>query len=247
MSTPSLASFYDEAAHLGNLFAARGPYYGPLGHRGVDFNGHPVGTSIPSPVAGVVAFVGYFAKLGNGVIVDTGGEYLGFWHLAAASSLRVGQRVALGQSVGPLGSTGTASSGPHVHITREPGLSVGTARARDPLPLIRAAVAAAPQRKARSMSTLYFTKTPSGTLFALAGDSPGTPANWLETRDQGLANALAAQHGNAAELSAASFESWKARYSAPVSTKGGATAAPAPSADKIADAVADTLAERLAE
>lgn len=245
MSTPSLASFYDETRHLGNLFAAQGPYYGPLGHRGVDFNGHPVGAPIPSPVAGVVALVVTYAKLGNGVVIDTGGEYVGFWHLERPSSLRAGQRVAVGQAVGRLGSTGTSSSGPHVHITREPGLSVGTARARDPLPLIRAALAASTSRKVRGMSSLYYTKTPSGTLFALAGDSPGTPANWLETRDQGLANALAGQHGNAAELSASSFASWKAHYLAPLTvagaTGGGAAASPA----EIAGAVADTLADRL--
>lgn len=257
MSTPSLASFYEEPEHLGNLFAARGPYYGPLGHRGVDYNGHPSGTPIPSPVAGVVALVVTYKTLGHGVVIDTGGEYVGFWHLERPSSLKVGQRVAVGESVGALGSTGTASSGPHVHITREPSLSVGTARARDPLPLIRAALEASPDRKVPSMSTLYYcTKTDKPSTeesrqpvasWALGGESPGTSANWLETKSQAVATGWSKGHGPAVFLTRASFDSFAARHREPLRVVGieGGTAGALPA--EIADAVADTLADRLAE
>lgn len=52
--------------------------------------------------------------------------------------------------------------------------------------------------------------------FALAGESPGTSANWLETQDQNFANKLAKQHGNSAELSEPSWNEWKARYLEPL-------------------------------
>lgn len=75
----------------------------------------------------------------------------------------------------------------------------------------RMSAPAPPVQRRRSMSTLYYTKDATGSLFALAGDGLGTAA-WLETRDQSLANALAAQHGNAAFLTPGSFASWKKRY-----------------------------------
>lgn len=75
----------------------------------------------------------------------------------------------------------------------------------------RMSAPAPPVQRRRSMSTLYYTKDATGSLFALAGDGLGTAA-WLETRDQSLANALAAQHGNAAFLTPSSFASWKKRY-----------------------------------
>lgn len=53
----------------------------------------------------------------------------------------------------------------------------------------------------------------------LAGDSPGTPANWLTTTDQNVANGWAEAHGNANWLTKASIASFKAQYTAPVKTK----------------------------
>ena len=69
-------------------------------------------------------------------------------------------------------------------------------------------------------------------LYALAGTSPGTPANWLETSDGAFANQLAAQTGTAAALSAGSFEAWKKAYLAPVN--GVAAGTPGAPADNTA-------------
>lgn len=74
---------------------------------------------------------------------------------------------------------------------------------------------AATSNRRRSMSTLYFNKT-TRKEWALAGDSPGTPANWLTTNEQGVANAWAAAHGSAVELEQHSYEDFRGRYTAPL-------------------------------
>lgn len=224
---PSVAAFYDDD-RLGNLFRASGPYYDDFGHKGVDLV-HAARTPVPSWCSGRVVVSTFYRALGVTVIVDRGAgagldRFAGYCHLTTESAVPVGRYVNVGDIVGTVGSTGTASSGPHLHATLEPAVTIGTRNARDPLPLIRKAVASlslagggstpvqpAPKRKRKSMTTLYYTKDNEGNLFALAGDGGGSAA-WLETRDQGLANDLAAQHGNAAYLSPASFASWKARY-----------------------------------
>ena len=67
--------------------------------------------------------------------------------------------------------------------------------------------------------TLYHLQGSTPTQYALAGDSPGTPANWLETTAQSLANAWSDQVGGAsAGLNEETWSAYKARYLAPVST-----------------------------
>lgn len=74
------------------------------------------------------------------------------------------------------------------------------------------------QRRGMGMSTLYFNKT-TRKEWALAGDSPGTPANWLTTAEQGVANAWAAAHGSAVELEQHSYEDFRGRYTAPLTVE----------------------------
>ena len=94
------------------------------------------------------------------------------------------------------------------------------------------------RKKKSSMTTMYFSKIPSpvpathtqfaaGVIYAIGGDSAGTPANWLETQDLNLANGLAGFH-SAATVQAAiwlewdSYLEWRAKYLAPVATAGAA-------------------------
>lgn len=245
MAVMSVAEFY-APGHWGNRFGVKGPMYDPVvGHKGQDINRHPLGTPIPSWTSGTVVRIEEYDNLGHTVILQRSArEFVGFAHMNSRSPLRLGSWVALGQPVGPLGNSGSATTGRHLHTTLEPTIAIGTRLAMDPLPLIKAAIAAPKsRRKAGRNVALLYTKIDGKNFFALAGDSPGTPANWLETRDQNLANQLAAQYGPAAYLTPASFQSWKSAYTQPLETKGGA--AHYPTVEEIAGAVAGTFSARL--
>lgn len=78
-----------------------------------------------------------------------------------------------------------------------------------------------PIRRKKTMSTLYYQTGSAPTLYAYAGDSAGTPANWLETTDATLATAWSALLGAPSiALSPATYAAYKIDYLAPV---GGAT------------------------
>lgn len=217
----SVAAFYNEAKHLGNLFGVRGLFYGRKGHLGVDFKKHPAGTPVPSWTAGVVVDAGWSKNLGWLVIIRrSDGLFAGFCHLRSEPPVQVGDQIDVGDIVGLVGSTGRFSTGPHVHCTLEPTITIGTQNAIDPLPYIRAAVRTLKPRRS-NMASLFFTKEGKRNLYALAGDSPGTDANWQEFYGQKLANALAGQHGNAAELTPSEWAEKKAQYRQPVRIAGG--------------------------
>jgi murein DD-endopeptidase MepM/ murein hydrolase activator NlpD len=80
--------------------------YGP-GHRGVDLAARP-GQSVRAAVAGVVAFAGSVA--GRGVVSIDHGAYRTTYEPVAAG-VRVGQRVALGESVGRVATGGHCADG----------------------------------------------------------------------------------------------------------------------------------------
>ena len=89
-------------------------------HRGVDW-ARPSGTKIPAVTSGTVALVKYSKVLGW-VLVQTGWAenktwFVGYCHLLEEPTLKVGDKVKMGQTVGLMGSTGSASSGPHLHAT----------------------------------------------------------------------------------------------------------------------------------
>ncbi len=89
------------------------------GHSGLDIavggwvnNGKIPALSVSS---GEVVRTGSYADWGNLVVVDHGGGYLSYYAHLHSISVSVGQRVAQGQQVGKIGSTGQ-SSGPHLHL-----------------------------------------------------------------------------------------------------------------------------------
>lgn len=89
-------------------------------HRGVDW-ARPSGTKIPAVANGTVALVQWSKVLGW-VLVHTAwadGQtwYVGYSHLLEKPTLEVGDKVKVGETVGLMGSTGSASSGPHLHAT----------------------------------------------------------------------------------------------------------------------------------
>lgn len=145
-------------------------------------------------------------------------------HMTAESPLPVGARVVQGRTVvGFVGSSG-AATGPHLHFeVLENGVFVNpdpyiTATPTPPTP-----APPATQRK-RSMATVYCTtsnnKRPGkggvNPSYFLAGDSPGTEANWIPTVDVALATEWAAAHGNAVWLTKASASDFKRQYTQPL-------------------------------
>src|SRR3569832_1090675 len=82
-------------------------------HNGLDFAG-PFLTPIYSTGPGVVSFTGQRTGYGNVVEIDHGNGFKTRYAHLAAYSVQVGQRVAVGQRIASMGSTGR-STGPHVH------------------------------------------------------------------------------------------------------------------------------------
>jgi murein DD-endopeptidase MepM/ murein hydrolase activator NlpD len=85
----------------------------PAFHSGLDFPGgrmSPVAATAP----GVVSFTGVRSGYGETVEVDHGGGLKTRYGHLAAISVRVGQRVVLGERLGGMGSTGR-STGTHLH------------------------------------------------------------------------------------------------------------------------------------
>ncbi|RKU03923.1 M23 family peptidase [Burkholderia sp. Nafp2/4-1b] len=86
-------------------------------HSGVDLAA-PAGRAVHSSERGVVSFIGTEpGGYGKYVVVRHGGGYASYYaHLSAFEpTLRTGMRIARGQRVGAVGSTGTAT-GPHLHF-----------------------------------------------------------------------------------------------------------------------------------
>jgi murein DD-endopeptidase MepM/ murein hydrolase activator NlpD len=87
------------------------------GHSGLDLSA-PQGTPAKAIAAGTVIHAGYGyagAAYGNHVVLQLpDGKYALYGHLAT-STVSKGQKVAAGQMVGTVGSTGN-SSGPHLHF-----------------------------------------------------------------------------------------------------------------------------------
>ena len=90
------------------------PFTGrPAFHSGQDFAG-AFSTPIHSTAPGVVSFTGVRSGYGNTIEIDHGGGFKTRYAHLQAIAVTVGQRVALGQRIGAMGSTGR-STGPHLH------------------------------------------------------------------------------------------------------------------------------------
>lgn len=85
----------------------------PAFHSGLDFPGASF-TPIYSTAPGVVSFTGVRSGYGNTVEVDHGAGFKTRYAHLAAYTVRVGQRVTVGQRIASMGSTGR-STGPHLH------------------------------------------------------------------------------------------------------------------------------------
>ncbi len=85
----------------------------PAFHSGLDFPGANF-TPIYAAAPGVVSYAGVRSGYGNCVEIDHGGGFKTRYAHLAGFSVGVGQRVAVGQRIASMGSTGR-STGPHLH------------------------------------------------------------------------------------------------------------------------------------
>jgi murein DD-endopeptidase MepM/ murein hydrolase activator NlpD len=89
-------------------------------HSGVDF-AMPVGTPIPALANGTIVLQQESAVLGHVSVLRVMGKdkklwYVGYCHLQKPG-LKVGTKVSADETIGFVGNTGSASSGPHLHMT----------------------------------------------------------------------------------------------------------------------------------
>lgn len=85
-------------------------------HNGVDI-ANSTGTPIHAANAGVVISVGWDSTgYGNLIQVDHGGGIVCYYAHLSQFLVRAGERVAAGQVIGLMGSTGR-STGPHLHFS----------------------------------------------------------------------------------------------------------------------------------
>lgn len=85
----------------------------PALHSGLDFAGGMM-TPVYSTAPGIVSFTGVRSGYGNTIEVDHGSGFKTRYAHLQAIGVSVGQRVAVGQRIGGMGSTGR-STGPHLH------------------------------------------------------------------------------------------------------------------------------------
>jgi murein DD-endopeptidase MepM/ murein hydrolase activator NlpD len=146
-SKPAKRASQDE----GHRFPLAGPFSwgGPEAGFGAKRKGHrhqgydlaaALGTPVVAPRGGVVEVVGYQGRAaGHYVVLDGDGEDYdyAFMHLRRGSiRVRQGARVAIGQQLGEVGSTGR-STGPHLHFEVWAGGWYTGGEPIDPLPLLQ--------------------------------------------------------------------------------------------------------------
>jgi murein DD-endopeptidase MepM/ murein hydrolase activator NlpD len=112
-------------------------------HSGLDF-GVPEGTPIPALDRGTIVLQQFSKVLGNVSVLRVMGKdkklyYIGYSHLKA-EGLPVGTKVQEGDTIGFVGNTGSASSGPHLHLTvskEVKGVFGPTSVKQDPIQFIK--------------------------------------------------------------------------------------------------------------
>jgi murein DD-endopeptidase MepM/ murein hydrolase activator NlpD len=109
-----MARYREPSKNRGSQFGATEGFRNGGKHGGADWttwNGRAI-------TSGTVTAVYWSDVIGNVVIQTTQDDkFLLYAHLAQPSKLKVGTKVVIGLTkIGNMGSTGTASTGPHVHI-----------------------------------------------------------------------------------------------------------------------------------
>lgn len=124
---------------------------GMQAHSGLDF-AMPEGTPIPALDRGTIVLQQFSKVLGNVVVLrvlgfDPKGDrskrelfYIGYCHLQD-KGLPVGSKVNEGDAIGMVGNTGSATTGPHLHMTVSKeikGVFGPTSVKQDPIEFVKA-------------------------------------------------------------------------------------------------------------
>lgn len=137
----SIKSFYSKS-NWRNLFGKKGPEY-PTYHHGHDIAAAGR-TPVPALRSGTVVALNKSSVVGFYVIVQVGAEDFDIYCHVINHRVTKGQKVKAGQTLTEVATwgdfTGSAWTGPHLHLANEPWAVVGTAKARDPRPLIEKAL-----------------------------------------------------------------------------------------------------------
>lgn len=83
-------------------------------HTGIDIPA-PTGETARASASGTVIYAGWLSSYGNLVVIDHGGGYSTAYAHNSKILVSVGQKVAAGQTIALIGSTGY-STGPHMHF-----------------------------------------------------------------------------------------------------------------------------------
>jgi len=107
--------------HFGKIRTINGKKTNP--HRGTDWAAKR-GTPIPAVANGTIRLVQFSEILGWVIVQSVFGAdrktmYVGYCHMDSEPTLKVGDKVKMGQTIGKIGNTGF-SSGPHLHATLSP-------------------------------------------------------------------------------------------------------------------------------
>lgn len=103
--------------HLTGRFGNSGKRWART-HTGLDFAA-PAGTPVKSVATGRVISAGWAGAYGNRIIVRHA-DGTDTWYCHLSKFVKTGGKVAVGQTIGKVGSTGN-STGPHLHLEVRPG------------------------------------------------------------------------------------------------------------------------------
>ncbi|ATO29032.1 phage tail tape measure protein [Bacillus atrophaeus] len=116
----SIASYYtsNSAFRVSSKYGAQDGAYRSTPHKGTDYAAK-AGTAIKSLQNGKVQIAGYSKTAGNWVVIQQDdGTVAKYMHMQSTPSVKSGQTVQAGQTIGKVGSTGN-STGNHLHLQIE--------------------------------------------------------------------------------------------------------------------------------
>lgn len=230
-------------------------------HRGIDF-GWGNGKEVYAAAAGNISYESAAGGYGKRLTINHG-KLVGkdsrtrYAHLSRA--VVTSGEVTKGQLIGYMGNTGYFAVFVHLHFELEVNFGAGFAKVNPTQYFTDSAggggTPITPSKPKRKKVTIYYYTDNDKSAanggkpleYALAGESPGTSANWIATTSASLKAEWSIVHGAGVFLTKASYDSFKSRYLESLAVTGAASGGyNGPTTAQIAQAVNDDAAKRLA-